>query len=85
MGWKREKKQTNAAEDGESKPEQLYSIQAGKITEPSCEDFKRVTSDHDSLRDFQSQRSVDQQLHVYWVSGKTLVIVICVPSSVSKY
>lgn len=49
----REKEQTNATEDGKSKPEQVYIIQAAKITVPSCEDSKCVVSDHEGLRDFQ--------------------------------
>jgi len=79
----REKEQTNATEDGESKPEQVYIIQAAKITVPSCEDSECVVSDHEGLRDFQKQGAVDQELHVYWVSGETQVIIVCVISSIS--
>lgn len=62
----------------------MYIIQAAIITEPSCEDSECVVSDHEGLRDFQNQGAVDQELHVYWVSRKTQVIIICVISSVGR-
>lgn len=61
----------------------MYIIQAAKITVPSCENSKCVVSDHEGLRDFQKQGAVDQELHVYWVSGETQVIIVCVISSIS--